>query len=75
MNTVEQKHRMADEIDDRIDAEIAVNRAWTLFSSAQLSIAQRLMMGKTPKEIAEDMGISHQAVNSHVVKMRGKIDE
>jgi DNA-binding CsgD family transcriptional regulator len=65
-------HGMADVIDDRIDAEIAVNRAWKILSDCELIIAQRIMLGQRLPKIAEKMGISKQAVYAHISRMRKK---
>lgn len=62
-------------VDERIDAQWAVDRAWQRFTDAEILIAQRVMMGETTSQIAQELSITRQAVEASLVTMRRKFDE
>jgi len=70
-----EPRRMADRVDDKVDAEIAVR---TLFDNAtdnQVVIMQGLLMGMEAQEVARKLGVSPQAVAISVSRLKSRFSK
>ena len=67
-----ERYRMADRIDQRVDAAQLVDRMLGEMTPIQRIVASRLMLGMDQPSIAKDLGTSQQAIYSILHTMRVK---
>lgn len=62
--------RWTDEIDERIDAELEVRRRFGHLTGHQMAIATLLMVGYTKTEVAKHLGVTPQAIQVNVNRIK-----